>query len=546
MSTTDERSWYQNAVFYCLDVKCFRDADGDGCGDFQGLSDSLHYLNWLGIDALWLLPCYPTPDMDDGYDITDHYGIDPRLGGLGEFTGFLGEADHHTIRVVLDLVLHHTSMLHPWFMDARKGPRSKVYDYYIWTQDPSREPRYQPAFAEDQDGVWLFDPGAGRYYLHHFYEFEPDLNTAHPIVRTEIRRIMEYWLRLGAAGYRIDAAVFLRSHPSHAGEDATDPHPLLKDMRAWTAARTPDAPLIAEANAPCEHLGEFFGDGDEMQMLFNFILNQHLYLAFARRNAEPIARALRMLPPLPQGCQWLNFLRNMDELTLDRLSDNERQEVFAAFAPEDQMRIFDHGIRRRLAPMLDGDRRRQEMAFSLLFSLPGTPMLIYGDEIGMGDDLSLPERNPTRTPMQWSADQPNGGFSTAPQHALIRPVITDGPFGATHVNVAAQRDDKASILHWMRGLIQAHRSCPEIGSRTYSIVETDAPSVFAIAYAADDSKLIAFHNLSPDPCTVAPHLHLERGPRIVFGDGCSTLQARAPLRLSLEGYGYCWLRAGRG
>ena len=544
MRMSDEQRWYHNAVFYCLDVKTYRDVDGDGCGDFQGLSDSLHYLNWLGVDALWLLPCYPTPDMDDGYDITDHYGIDPRMGGHGEFTAFLSEADHHSIRVLLDLVVHHTSMLHPWFADARRGPRSKFYDYYVWTQDPSKEPRYQPAFANDQDGVWLFDPGAGKYYLHLFYEFEPDLNTAHPIVRREIQRIMEFWLRLGAAGFRIDAAEFLRGG---TGKEATDPHPLLKEMRAWTAERKPDAPLIAEANAPLDQLGAYFGDGDEMHMLFNFILNQHLFLAFARRDAEPIGRALEKLPPLPRGCQWLNFLRNMDELTLDKVEEDERNEVLAAFAPEDAMRIFGRGIRRRLAPMLDGNRPRQEMAYSLLFSLPGTPMLLYGDEIGMGDDQRLPERNPTRTPMQWASDQPNGGFSSAPEHELIRPVITDGPFASAHVNVAAQREDEHSLLQWMRRLIQARQACPELGAGTYSVVETGVPSVFGISYPASEGTLLTFHNLSPEPVTVTPRLDDNRRgePRIVFGDGRSEPQESDPLRLRLDGYGYCWLRAGR-
>lgn len=544
MPTKGERPWYCNAVFYCLDVKTYRDADGDGCGDFQGLGDNLPYLNWLGVDALWLLPCYPTPDMDDGYDITDHYGIDHRMGGAGEFSGFLAEADRHNIRLVLDLVVHHTSMLHPWFADARRGPRSKFYDYYVWAQDPSREPHFDPAFASDQSGVWLFDPGAGRYYLHLFYDFEPDLNTAHPAVRNEIHRIMDYWLRLGAAGYRIDAAEFLHSG---TGEQMTNPHPLLKEMRAWSSARKPDAPLIAEANTPPDQLGAYFGDGDEMHMLFNFILNQYLFLAFARRDAEPIARALRMLPSLPEGCQWLNFLRNMDELTLDKLSDDERDEVLAAFAPDDVMRIFGRGIRRRLAPMLDGDRRRQEMAYSLIFSLPGTPMLLYGDEIGMGDDQSLPERNPTRTPMQWSGEQRNGGFSDAPEHELVRPVITEGPFGAAHVSVAAQRDDDTSLLRWIRTLIAARKACPEFGAGKYAIVETDAPGVFAIAYPSGDGTLLALHNLSPDPATVTPRLDgLHGEPRIVFGDGRGEPRGRGdPLRLHVDGYGYCWLRMGQ-
>lgn len=542
MHVSSDQPWYKNAVFYCLDVKTYRDTDGDGCGDFQGLGDSLPYLNWLGIDALWLLPCYPTPDMDDGYDITDHYGIDHRMGGAGEFSGFLAEADRHNMRVVLDLVVHHTSMLHPWFADARRGPRSKFYDYYIWTQDPAREPRFQPAFGQDQSGVWLFDPGAGKYYLHLFYDFEPDLNTAHPAVRNEIHRIMDYWLRLGAAGYRIDAAEFLHSG---TGKETTNPHPLLKEMRAWAADRKPDAPLIAEANALPDQLGAYFGDGDEMHMLFNFILNQYLYLAFARCDAEPIVRGLGLLPRLPEGCQWLNFLRNMDELTLDKLSEDERNEVLAVFAPEDSMRIFGRGIRRRLAPMLGGDRRRQEMAFSLLFSLPGTPMLLYGDEIGMGDDQSLPERNPTRTPMQWAADQPNGGFSNAPEHELVRPVISDGPYSAARVNVASERDDETSLLRWTRGLIQARKSCPEFGLRTCTVIESDAPSVFVAAYETDGGgTLLVAHNLSPEPATVTPRLgNSPGGARVVFGDGRSEPQEGDPLRLRLDGYGYCWLRA---
>lgn len=544
MRVNDEQHWYQRAVMYGLDVKVFRDADGDGTGDFQGLSENLEYLHWLGIDALWLLPCYPSPDMDNGYDITDHYSIEPRLGGDGEFIGFLDEADRHGINVVLDLVVHHSSMLHPWFTDARKGPRSKFYDYYIWSQNPEQGPRYRPVFGNAEGGVWQFDPGAGRYYLHHFYEFEPDLNTAHPLVRNEIHRIMDYWLRLGAAGFRVDAAAFLRSDTD---QDDSNPHGLLKDMHRWAAERRPTAPLIAEANVAPDQLATFLADGNEMHMLLNFLLNQYLYLALARCEAEPIARALRMLPPLPEGCQWLNFLRNMDELTLDQLSDGERDEVLAAFAPEDSMRIFGRGIRRRLAPMLNGDRRRLEMAFSLLFSLPGTPLVMYGSEIGMGDDLSLPERNPVRTPMQWSGEQPNGGFSTAPEHELVRPVISEGPFSAAHVNVADQRKDEDSLLHWMRRAIQAYKSCPEFGLCPGTVLETDVPGVFAIAYAADDGTMLAFHNLSPDPTAVTPRLGDLRGePRVVFGDGRSEPQGSGPLRLRLDGYGYCWLRVGHG
>jgi maltose alpha-D-glucosyltransferase/alpha-amylase len=370
MKTKDR--WYENATFYAIDMEAFADGNGDGIGDFAGLTDRLDYLEGLGVDCLWLLPFYLSPNRDNGYDVADYYGVDDRHGTLGEFVEFVREADRRGIRVIVDLVVNHTSDQHPWFQQARSDPDSEYRDYYVWREDPpdDPDPHRGPVFPGEEDAVWSYDEEAEAFYYHRFYHFQPDLNTANPDVREEIRKIMGFWLQLGVSGFRVDAATLMIDNKG--GLESTkleDPHGVLKDMRHFVERR-----------------------GDEMNVLLNFLLDAYLVLALAEQEAEPIRKVLDLLPDPPAECQWANFLRNYDELNVGRLPPEDQQNVFEAFAPDEEMRIYGRGIRRRLASMLEGDRDRIELAYSLLFSLPGTPLLIYGDEIGMGDDLSLPGR----------------------------------------------------------------------------------------------------------------------------------------------------------
>ncbi|HET9200329.1 MAG TPA: alpha-amylase family protein, partial [Dehalococcoidia bacterium] len=386
MDTADR--WYKNAIVYCLDVETFQDSDGDGVGDFQGLVSRLDYLWSLGVSCVWLLPFYPSPNRDNGYDVIDYYGVDPRLGNLGDAAEFLQGANERGIKVIIDLVVNHTSDQHPWF-EAARDRDSQYREYYVWSDEEPADAEEGVVFPGVQESTWTFDEKAGAYYHHRFYKHQPDLNIGNQKVRQEIRRIMGFWLALGVSGFRIDAAPFLIELPSAGKDDLTFEY--LDDFYGFLSWHSAGAILLAEANVTHDQVLEYFGDGDRMQMIFNFFLNQHVFLALARGEAEPIVRALKKQPNIPPTAQWANFLRNHDEIDLGRLTEKERQECFEAFGPEPYMQLYERGVRRRLAPMLGGDRRRIEMAFSLAFSLPGTPVIWYGDEIGMGEDLSLPE-----------------------------------------------------------------------------------------------------------------------------------------------------------
>ncbi len=536
--------WYKNAVVYALDVETFNDSTGDGVGDFPGLIDRLDYLNGLGISALWLLPFYPTPNRDNGYDITDYYGIDPRLGTLGDFVEFIGEAESRGIKVIIDLVVNHTSDQHPWFQQARTEPESKYREYYIWVDEPpsadsSRESVFPGEVTDDR--VWTYDSEAGAYYYHRFYPFQPDLNTANPHVREEIYKILKFWLQLGVDGFRIDAATLMIQAKHPDSDEDEDPHELLRSLKKHAVAQQGNTALLAEADDDPAKLQTYAGE-DGMDLLMNFVLNAHLIAAFATSRSEPLVEGLEQLPNL-EGSQWMNFLRNYDELNIGRLSDALREEVFDIFAPDPDMQIYGRGIRRRLAPMLGGDTQRLKLANSLLFSMPGTPLLLYGDEIGMGDELSLPGRLSVRTPMQWS-DDPNAGFSTAAESDLVSPVISGGAFGYEQVNVAAQRSSEGSLLNWIQRLISTRRECHEIGSGTMDILGTEQESVFAHQYEYDGYITLFAHNLaddqvsleldSPVPASASIHRLLGNPDDVQHGDGT--------LDISLGRYGFVWFR----
>ena len=540
--------WWKSAIVYCLDVETFLDWDGDGTGDLTGLTERIDYLAGIGISCLWLMPFQPSPNRDDGYDITDYYGVDPRLGSLGDFVAMIRTAKDRGMRVIIDLVVNHTSDKHPWFRAARSSPASEFRDYYVWADEPPAEPKAEVVFPDQEDTIWAWDEKAEQYYLHHFYSHQPDLNIANPKVREEMARIVGFWLELGVDGFRVDAVPFLLETGGIAGEVELDPHDFLRDLRSFMSRRRGDVMMLGEVNLPHKDLQLFFGgpDGDEVQLLFNFILMQSIYLGFARQDARPIAKALRETVRKTDDQQYANFLRNHDELTLDKLTDAQRQEVFDAFGPEEDMQLFGRGLRRRLPSMLDGDEQRIRMAYSLLFSLPGTPVLFYGEEIGMAENLAIEGRLSVRTPMQWSGEK-NAGFSTAAPSRLRRAVV-EGRFGPLAVNAADQRREPDSLLSWMERVIRRRRETPELAWGTWQVLETDVDAVLAHRCDWEGRSVVAVHNLGADPCVVGVELGdvpegatlddlLDERPALDEIDGTS-------LELKLGGYGYRWYRIG--
>jgi maltose alpha-D-glucosyltransferase/alpha-amylase len=537
--------WYKNAVIYCLDVETFMDSNGDGVGDFQGLTHRLDHIEALGATCVWLLPFYPSPNRDNGYDITDFYGVDPRLGSPGDFVDFTHAARDRGLRVIVDFVANHTSVDHPWFQEARSSEDSRYRDWYVWSKEKPENIHDGVVFPGHQDAIWTYDRKAKAWYLHRFYEHQADLNIANPEVREELDKAMGYWLQLGVSGFRIDAVPFLIEYLGLPEEQRPqdDPHLYLEHIRDFLSWRRAEAMMLAEANITLDQVDEYFCRGDRMNMIFNFMLNQHLFLALARQDAEPVRRVMDATPPIPEQGQWASFLRNHDELDLGRLEPEEREEVFAAFGPQPEMQLYDRGIRRRLAPMFSGDERRLKMAHSLMFALPGTPVIWYGEEIGMGDDLSLDERNSVRTPMQWS-DHANAGFSDAPAKKLVRPVISEGRFDYRRVNIAAQRDAPGSLMEHMQRLIRTRRSCPEVGWGTCRHLDVGAPGVLALACEWRGQMVLTLHNLADRKATVRlPAEHLPPNLTPLFCDDNDRERRSADEPVEMAAYGFRWFRA---
>ena len=534
--------WYKDAVIYCLDVDRFMDGDGDGIGDFKGLKDKLSYISGLGVNCLWLLPFYRSPGRDNGYDVMDYLSVDPPLGDLGDFVEFMHLAKERGLRVIVDLVVNHTSDQHPWFQQARSDPKSPYRDYYVWSKTKPEDAHEGMVFPGVQHAIWTYDRKAGEYYLHRFYEHQPDLNVANPKVRDEIERVMGFWLQLGVSGFRMDAAPFVVEMKGVDGAEVSDPLEFLADFRSFLTWRRGDAILLAETNLAPEEMPPYF-EGGKLQLGFNFLLNQHIFLALARQEAAPLIEGLLSPPQLPDDAQWVNFLRNHDELDLGRLSESQRQDAFREFAPEPRMQLYDRGIRRRLAPMLGGDLARLKMAYSLMLTLPGTPVINYGEEIGMGDDLSLPERNAVRTPMQWTADS-NAGFSTARPEDLISPVVNRGRFAYRKVNVEAQRRDRDSLLNWLERAIRRRKETPELGWGKAEIVETGEPHVFAHSVEWQRGTILAVHNLAPQNASITLDLREHDGRRLVdlMDDSIVDAGDDQRLRLQLPSYGFHWFR----
>jgi trehalose synthase len=537
--------WWKNAVVYCLDVETYLDSDGDGIGDIDGVTSQIDYLAGLGVTCLWLMPFQPTPNRDDGYDITDHFAVDERLGTLGDFVELVRTARGRGLRIIVDLVVNHTSDQHPWFQAARASRDSPYRDFYVWRDEPSDEPR-GIAFPDRETSNWAWDEEAGQYYLHRFYSFQPDLNVANPAVRDQIASVMGFWLELGVTGFRIDAVPFLLETSGLVEAIDESPQEWLRRLRAFSGRRSGEAMLLGEVNAELRDLAKYFGDahGNELTMQFAFLLNQSLWLSLARQEAEPLESVIRSLPQVPHDNAWAVFLRNHDELTLDKLTGPQREEVFRAFGPDPGMQLYGHGLRRRAASMLKGDRDRLRMAWSLMLTLPGTPVLFYGDEIGMGENLDLPDRMSVRTPMQWSAEA-NGGFSTADPADVVRPLPT-GRFGPRRVNVAAQRRDPDSQLNWMERVIRRRKESPELGWGTSTLVETPDPALFAHRCDWQGSTVVAVHNLG----TGTARATLELGPEAVavvdlLGEADHRVRRGGVLDVELGPYGYRWLRVLR-
>jgi maltose alpha-D-glucosyltransferase/alpha-amylase len=537
--------WYKNAVIYCLSVGTYMDSNGDGVGDFAGLMRRLDYLQGLGVTAIWLMPFQTSPCRDDGYDISNYYEVDPRYGTLGDFVEFAHAAKQRGIRIIIDLVVNHTSNEHAWFKDARRDPDSKYRNWYVWSDKKPANSNKGMVFPGVQKSTWTRDPVARAWYFHRFYEFQPDLNTSHPEVVAEILKIMGFWIQLGVSGFRMDAVPFVIATKGPRVRKPIEQYDMLRKLREFLQWRKGDAVVLAEANVLPDTDMEYFGrDGDRMHMMFNFQVNQNLFYALAAGDTRPLRKALTSTKPRPATAQWGMFLRNHDELDLGRLTKEQREAVFAAFGPEPGMQLYDRGIRRRLAPMLGGDRRRLELAYSLMFTLPGTPVVRYGDELGMGDNLALPERNCARTPMQWSTE-PHGGFTKSDRP--IAPVIDFGPFGYEHVNAADQRRDPDSMLNWTERIIRMRKEVPEIGWGDFALLGTGNPAVLAIRYDWRNNSVVFVHNLAATPCEISFAVGVpgETGDVLINLLSNDHAHARAGKHhLMLEAYAYRWFRVG--
>jgi maltose alpha-D-glucosyltransferase/alpha-amylase len=538
--------WYKNAIIYCLSVGAYMDANGDGVGDFRGLMRRLDYLHGLGVTAIWLMPFQPSSLRDGGYDITDYYGVDPRYGTLGDFVEFAHGCRQRGVRVLIDLVVNHTSDQHPWFQEARRDPESPYRDWYVWAKRKPPQADTGMVFPGVQKSTWSHDAVAKAWFFHRFYDFQPDLNTANPHVQAEIFKIMGFWLQLGVSGFRMDAVPFVIAKKGAEQKRSVEQYAMLRGFREFLQWREGDAIILAEANVlPRTDLQYFGDDGDRLHMMFNFQVNQHLFYALAAADCRPLVKALQDTRELPPTAQWGLFLRNHDELDLGRLTAKQRQTVFDAFGPEPDMQLYQRGIRRRLAPMLQGDRRRLELAYSLMMTLPGTPVIRYGDEIGMGDDLSLPERDCARTPMQWSTE-PHGGFTKS--STPVMPVISNGPYGFEQVNVAQQRRDPNSQLNWIERIIRMRKEVPEIGWGSFTVLSSGTPEVLVLRYDWRNNAVLVIHNLAPMPLEIRLDLRsgtAQEGDLInLLTENHSYADDRGRHHIVLEPYGYRWYRIG--
>ena len=543
MTKNTARDWYKDAVFYEVHVKAFKDGNGDGIGDFAGLTESLDYIQELGVDCLWILPMYPSPLRDDGYDIADFYGIHPSYGTVGDFQKFLDAAHARDLRVIADLVMNHTSDQHPWFQASRASRTSPYADYYVWSSTDRRFADARIIFVDTEKSNWTLDPARGEYYWHRFFSHQPDLNYDNPAVRKAMLDVMRFWLDRGLDGFRCDAVPYLVEREGTNCENLPETHAVLKEFRAVIDQEYGgDRVLLAEANQWPEDVRPYFGDGDEFHMSFHFPLMPRLYLGLRLEDTRPITDIFTHTPPIPPSCQWGLVLRNHDELTLEMVTNEERAFMYYAYAHEPDMKL-NLGIRRRLAPLLDGDRRRVELLNCLLLTLPGSPIIYYGDEIGMGDNVYLGDRDGVRTPMQWTGDR-NGGFSRADFAQLYLPPLMDPVYGYQALNVEAQLRTPTSFLRWLARFIALRKEHPVFGLGTYEPQATDNPRVFAHVRRYEEDIVLCVHNLARSAQPVQLDLSRFEGlwPEEMLGRARFPRIGSLPYLLTLAPRGFYWFR----
>jgi maltose alpha-D-glucosyltransferase/alpha-amylase len=539
--------WYRDAVIYELHVRAFADSNSDGIGDFRGLLGKLDYLQDLGVTAIWLLPFYPSPLRDDGYDTADYRSIHPAYGTLRDFKAFLREAHRRELRVITELVLNHTSDQHPWFQRARRSrPGTKARDFYVWSETPDRYPEARIIFQDFESSNWTWDPVAGAYYWHRFYSHQPDLNFDNPEVKRALFRVVDHWLEMGVDGLRLDAVPYLFEREGTNCENLPETHAALRELRAHIDARFDDRMLLAEANQWPEDSVDYFGDGDECHMAFHFPLMPRMFMAIRQEDRFPVIDILHETPPIPEGCQWAIFLRNHDELTLEMVTDEERDYMYRVYAQDPDARI-NLGIRHRLAPLLGNDRRLIEMMNGLLFSLPGTPVIYYGDEIGMGDNIYLGDRNGVRTPMQWSSDR-NAGFSDANPQRLYLPVVIDPSYHASAVNVESQLGNASSLLWWMKRLVGLRRRHPAFGRGSLEFLYPENRKVLTFLRHYEDEHILVVANLSRFPQYVELDLSSYTGmlPVALLGGAEFPTIGDLPYLLTLGPHDFYWFSLERG
>ncbi|HLZ35252.1 MAG TPA: maltose alpha-D-glucosyltransferase [Nitrospira sp.] len=534
--------WFKDAVFYELHVKAFYDGNDDGIGDFLGLIQKLDYLEWLGVDCLWLLPFFPSPLRDDGYDVADYRGIFPDYGSMEDFRTFLNEAHRRGMRVIADLVLNHTSDQHPWFLEARSSPQSPKRDYYVWSDSDKKYGKARIIFIDTEKSNWTWDPVAKAYYWHRFFSHQPDLNYDNPELQKEMLDVMSFWLDLGLDGFRCDAVPYLFEREGTICENLPETHAYLREIRKRIDQTYQGRILLAEANQWPADVRPYFGDGDEFHMAFHFPLMPRLFMGVGSEDWHPIEDMFTHTPPIPENCQWCLFLRNHDELTLEMCSGEERDYMYYAYARDPQMRR-NIGIARRLAPLLDNDRRKIELLNSLVFTLPGSPIVYYGDEIGMGDNVHLGDRNGVRTPMQWSADR-NGGFSKADPSKLYLPVTSDSVYGYQATNVEAQRQSPHSLLHWMKQMISVRKKHPAFRRGTLAFLRPRTDHVLAYLREYRGDTLLLVHNLARSAQAVELDLAKFEGavPIELFGGSRFPTVGKHPYAFSLAPYGFYWFK----
>ena len=539
--------WYKDAIVYETHVKAFRDGNGDGVGDFAGLVEKLDYLEDLGVTCLWLLPFFPSPLRDDGYDIADYRSVHPAYGTVDDFRRLVEEAHRRDIAVLIELVVNHTSDQHPWFQRARRAPPgSEERDYYVWSDTDRRFEQARIIFTDTERSNWAWDPVAHAYYWHRFFAHQPDLNFDSPRVVGEILEVMRHWLDMGIDGFRLDAIPYLVEREGTSCENLPETHAVLRKIRGFVDRHYPGRVLLAEANQWPWDVAPYFGAGDECHMAFHFPVMPRIFMALRQEDAEPIVDIMRRTPHVPEGCQWALFLRNHDELTLEMVSEDERDYMVLAYARQPQARL-NVGIRRRLSPLVDNSRRRIELLNSLLFSLPGTPVVYYGDELGMGDDVQRPDRDGVRTPMQWSAER-NAGFSEAGPERLYSQPIADPVYGYRALNVEAQRRDPSSLLHWMRNMVRLRKQFKVLGRGGIEFLPVANRRVLAYVRRWQEDTILCIANMSRHAQPAELDLSAFEGARPVEMLGYTPFPriGRAPYFLTLGGYGFYWFELRKG